>query len=110
MFNKKVARSKAEAKAIADRLYMGQKSGGEKLRPLRHKDGRKYSDYDYFNLLGAQVEKLEKANAGSRMPVDYKKLGFDPDCVRLAKRVREMRAEGYTESECGAYIAQCIIY
>lgn len=101
---------RAQMQDIANRLYTGKKSGSDEMRPLRHKDGKPYSDYDYFNLLGAKCEELEKSNPNPRMPINYAVLGFDPDCVRVAKHVREMKKEGYTEKECAAYIQQCIVY
>lgn len=108
--NKMTSRDRALSRDIANRLYTGKKSGTDEMRPLRHKDGRKYSDYDYFMLLAAKCEELEANNPNPRMPINYHALGFDPDCVRIAKNVKEMRKEGYTEKECSAYISQCIVY
>lgn len=110
MSRKDIMRERAHAKDVANRLYTGKKSGSDELRPFRHKNGQPFSDYDYFMLLAAECEKLEQQNPNPRMPINYHALGFDPDCVRLAKNVKAMRDSGYTQKECSAYIAQCIVY
>lgn len=109
MFGKKT--NKVELKAVnnKDKIFKNVQVGRVALKPLSHKDGTPFKDYEYFELLGRKCEELEKINPNPNLPVNYQQYGFDITAVNLAKKVCEAIDENRPISEIETFVSQSII-
>lgn len=92
----------------ANGLFKGASVGGEEYRPLRHKNGKLFSDLEYFKLLGYRARMLDAQNPNiDRIPTDYGDR-FDPQVVDMAKKVVDYVDEGYSDEEIKNWLARSI--
>lgn len=93
-------------KNVNPALFKDAKVGRDTFKPLKHKDGRDFTDLDYFELLGRKCIELDKENANSRLPTDYGV--YDRKVVEVAKNVCNGLDEGISKTELHNYISMCI--
>lgn len=98
---KKIERVKPNPKLFAE-----QKVGRTSFKPLEHKDGTKFSDVEYFELLGRKCIEMDKANKNPSIPTDYGK--YDRDTVAVAKEVVKGIENGLSKEELTQYINRCV--
>lgn len=100
--------AQAVKKQAPTNLFNGMRTGSDRLKPLMHKDGRAFDDFEYFELLGRKAIEMNEANK-TRIPTDYG--DYDKDTVNLAIKVVEAYDSGeYTKDELGQYISSCLDY
>ena len=88
-----------------------QKVGMQGMKPLSHKeDGTPLKDWEYFELLGRKVQKLEEENKESKLPINYKELGYSKEVVEVAKTVCQAIDEKRPISEIEQYLRNSIDY
>lgn len=95
----------------ANAIFNGKKSGYANLAPLNHVDSkgnvtRPLKDYEYFLLLGAKAEEMDKANPFPNVPTNYG--SYDRDTVNVAKQVLQAKREGMSDRELELFVASCI--
>lgn len=88
------------------KLFENQKVGRASYKPLQHKDGRDFSDVDYFELLGRKCIEMDKQNKNPAIPTDYG--DFDRDVVAVAKQVVYGLDNGLSKSELTQYLNRCV--
>ena len=87
--------------------FEGIKAGGNNLKELKRKDGKKMKDLDYIELLGRHCKQLDKENPNPNIPTNYGE-GYDLNVVNFAKQVVEAIDEGYNRRDLEKYIANSI--
>lgn len=80
--------------------------GRNGYKPLKHKNGKIFTDLDYFELLGRKCLQMDNENPNKNLPTDYGKL--DRDCVKVAKEVVRGLDNGMSRREVERYIQMCI--
>lgn len=94
-------------------MFNGVNVGRTSFRPLKHeKDGTHLTDIEYLELLGRKAKEIEENNPNKDkgISVNFKKMGYDPDTIVLAKCVCEAIDEGRPTDEINAYIKNCVDY
>lgn len=82
------------------------KSGFAQFEPLKHKNGEKFTDIEYFCLLAEECEEIEANNPYPNLPPDYG--DYDRDVVSIAKQVKEAHDNGVSENEIIHFLNMCI--
>lgn len=96
-----------EMKARANKLFAGAKKDGiQSFKPLQHKDGRKFTDIEYFELLGRKCLEKDKLNRNPNLPTDYGE--YDRNVCEVAKEVCKGIDSGMTNEELQTYLDMCI--
>jgi len=98
--------SKAMNRDIAKKLFADAKVGLQSYKPLEHKDGSKFKDIDYFELLGRKCMELDKKNKNPNLPTDYGK--YDRNVCEVAKEVCRGIDNGMSKEELQQYLDICI--
>lgn len=88
------------------KLFENQRVGRTSYKPLEHKDGTKFSDVDYFELLGRKCIEMDKANKNPSIPTDYG--NYDRDVVAVAKEVVRGLDSGLSKQELTQYLNRCV--
>lgn len=97
----------AEMKARANRLFAGAKKDGiMSFKPLQHKDGRKFTDIEYFELLGRKCIEKDKLNPNPKLPTDYG--NYDRNVCEVAKEICKGIDAGLSNEELQTYLDMCI--
>lgn len=88
------------------KLFIDKKPGIINYKPLMHKNGRPFTDIEYFELLGRKAIELDKLNK-SNLPTDYGD-GIDRDTVEVAKNVVNAIDNGISNEDITKYLSICI--
>lgn len=89
-------------------LFKDTRVGTLSYKPLEHKDGTKFDDVDYFELLGRKAEEMDKQNKNPNLPTNYG--DYDRNVIEVAKQVCKGLDNGMTKSEINEYLRACIDY
>lgn len=90
-----------------DLIFKNMRSGRNSFAPLKHKNGKAFSDLDYFELLGRKCQEIEKNHTNKKMPVDYG--NYDIEVVKVAKDVVNALDSGeYSRKDVAEYLTQII--
>lgn len=85
--------------------FGGIRTGRGAYKTLEHKDGRKFDDVDYFELLGRKCIEMDKKNT-TNLPTNYGR--YSKECVDVAKEVVKGIDNGMTHEELNAYLVTCV--
>ena len=88
-------------------LFKNRPVGRNNFKPLLHKDGRSFTDIEYFELLGRKAIEMEENNPNPRIPVNYGE-GIDRDTVAVAKEVVKAIDNGMSNKDIQSYLNVCI--
>lgn len=89
-------------------LFRGIREGRASYKPLEHKNGQKFSDVDYFELLGRKCLEMDKANKNPSLPTNYG--NYDKATCHVAKEICRGIDEGMSKEELQQYLDTCINY
>lgn len=89
-----VAKVKAP-KGMFDEVQVGMQG----FNALKHKNGSRYSDVEYMELLGRHCIKKEQ---------DGQPYLYDRDVVNVAKEIVKGRDNGMTTAELNKYLQSCL--
>ena len=87
-------------------LFNNTKSGTLNYKKLQHKNGKDFTDLEYFELLGRKAIEMDKMNPNPRIPTNYGE--YDRNVVMLAKQVVQALDEGMNKNEISSFISSCI--
>lgn len=88
------------------KLFEKIKVGMQAYKPLEHKDGSKFNDVEYFELLGRKCIEMDKANRNPALPTNYG--DYDRDVVAVAKEVCKGIDNGLLHEELQQFLNTCI--
>lgn len=89
-------------------LFKDTRVGTLSYKPLEHKDGTKFDDVDYFELLGRKAIEMDKLNKNPNIPTNYG--DYDRNVVEVAKNVCKGLDDGMSKADLSEYLRACIDY
>lgn len=89
-------------------LFRGIHEGRASFKPLEHKNGKRFDNVDYFELLGRKCIEMDKANRNPSLPTRYG--DYDPITCKVAKEVCKGIDAGMSRADLNEYIDTCINY
>lgn len=87
-------------------FYADIHAGRLNYTPLEHKDGTKFDDVDYMELLGRKCMEEEKKAGEYGTPAYTGK--YDPTTVQVAKEIVKGIDAKLPRAQLQSYLAQCI--
>lgn len=82
-----------------EQMFDQVKVGMQGFHALKHKNGQRYSDVEYMELLGRHCIKKEQ---------DGEPYLYDRDVVNVAKEIVKGRDNGMTTAELNNYLRSCL--
>ena len=81
------------------------KNGGiQSMEPLKHKNGKLYTDAEYLILMADLCDEMDRDNDSS-LPTKYP---YDLNVVKFAREIKKSYNEGVSLATLNKYIRQCI--
>lgn len=87
-------------------LFEKTREGTCSFQPLKHKDGRPFSDIEYLELLGRKCIEMDQSNPYKSLPTNYG--NYDRDVCNLAKEVVKAIDNKMSIEEINRYIKSCV--
>ena len=89
-------------------LFRDVREGRTSYKPLEHKNGKKFTDIEYFELLGRKCLEMDKANKNPALPTNYGK--YDHATCFVAKEICKGIDAGMSNEDLQQYLDTCINY